>query len=181
MDWSTVGKLVQSAAPTIGTLLLGPGLGSMAGSLVGGLIGNALGVPATPDAVVAAITSDPDALAKIKAVEDAHATELQALLLDTQNARSMQVATVAAGSKISWTVPALTFVWVGSFFVTLIALFLIWTRTSDPVAAQGVLGMIQLMIGALIGASTQTTNFWFGTTKSSHDNGVAVRAVAASK
>lgn len=182
MQWESIaGKLIQAGAPILGGVLLGP-VGSSMGGMIGNIVATALGVPATPEAVSAAIDSDPTAAERIKAAESAHSNDLaafQATLLDAQNARAMQVATITSGSKISYTVPILTFVWVGAFFVVLVGLFFVWMRTTDPVAAQGVLGMIQLMIGALIGASSQTTNFWFGTTKSSHDNGVTMRGLAA--
>lgn len=72
MDWSDVGKIVGPLAPTLGGILGGvllPGLGGTIGTQAGEILANALGVPNTPDAVGGAITSDPNAAAKIQAAE----------------------------------------------------------------------------------------------------------------
>jgi hypothetical protein len=60
MDWSVIGGLVGQAAPTIGSLLGGlipfPG-GAILGQVAGKIVAEALGVPPTPEAVHAAITT----------------------------------------------------------------------------------------------------------------------------
>ena len=69
---SLAGTLVSAGAPIIGGIIGGP-----AGALVGSLvpeIAQALGLDpsATPQAVTAAIAADPNAAAKLQAVEQAH-------------------------------------------------------------------------------------------------------------
>jgi hypothetical protein len=187
MDWKDIaGKVIGIGAPLIGTALLGPGLGANAGTMVGGILASALGVADSPAAVAQALDTDPQAAAKIQAAQSAHSDDLQAWLaslMDAQNARAQTVALAGLNnpnSKIAWTVPILTVVNVSAFFVTLVGLFVVWLRMPDMVSVAGmaVFGLIQLMIGALIGATSQSNNYWFGTTKSSHDNGVQVRAIA---
>ena len=56
MNWADISGLVGKAAPMLGTLVGGP-----AGTIVGSMIASALGTSATPDAVHAAIASDPAA------------------------------------------------------------------------------------------------------------------------
>lgn len=75
MDWKDIaGPLVQSAAPTLGSILGGlipfPG-GSLIGQELGQLVANQFGVPATPEAVNAAIQNAPSdiAAAKLQAAE----------------------------------------------------------------------------------------------------------------
>ncbi len=75
MDWkSAVGPLMQSAAPTIGSLLGGlipfPG-GSIIGEELGKIVADQFGVPATPEAVNAAIQNTPSDVAtqKLQAAE----------------------------------------------------------------------------------------------------------------
>ena len=74
MNWSDIGKAVESIAPALATAVLGP-----AGPLVGGLISTALGVSNTPDEVATALKTDPDAAVKIKQLESEQATALATL------------------------------------------------------------------------------------------------------
>ena len=62
--WDSIKDTVGSVAPIAGSLLGGP-----AGSAVGSMIASALGVSNTPDAVAAAIKSDPQAAIKIRQIE----------------------------------------------------------------------------------------------------------------
>lgn len=71
MQWSDVGKMIGTAAPVVGGLLLGPG-----GAAAGALLAKGLGVDATPDDVARVIQGDPEALLKIKHIESTERTEL---------------------------------------------------------------------------------------------------------
>ena len=62
--WDSIKDTVGSVAPIAGSLLGGP-----AGSAVGSMVASALGVSSTPDAVAAAIKSDPQAAIKIRQIE----------------------------------------------------------------------------------------------------------------
>ena len=70
MNWSTIGKLVSSFAPALGTLLGGP-LGGIAGTLLGSLLGlGSSGNAITPEVVADAINKGGDAIiAQIQSAE----------------------------------------------------------------------------------------------------------------
>lgn len=111
MDWNDVakgaGKLLLQNAPTIGGLLGGfipiPG-GSLIGQEAGQILANALGVDNTPDAVNAAIASDPNgAIPKIQAAEAEAASKWPAL---AQMAQAMYQANSAESESINATMRA---------------------------------------------------------------------------
>lgn len=111
MEWNDVakgvGKLLLQNAPTIGGLLGGfipiPG-GSLIGQEAGEILARALGTDATPDAVNAAIASDPNAaVAKIQAAETEAAAKWPAL---AQIAQSMYQANAAESQSINDTMRA---------------------------------------------------------------------------
>ncbi|MEZ9516592.1 3TM-type holin [Vibrio splendidus] len=72
--WNKVKSLIGSAAPMIGTLIGGP-----VGGTVGGMVASLLGVENSPEAIEHALTSNPDALIKLKALEQEHERELKQL------------------------------------------------------------------------------------------------------
>jgi hypothetical protein len=82
MNWTDVAKIIAPLAPMAGSILGGlipfPG-GSLIGEEFGKIIAGVFGVPATPDAVNAAVTSNPNevVLAKIN-----QATELARIKID---------------------------------------------------------------------------------------------------
>lgn len=84
--WDSVTSIVGEAAPLIGTALGGP-----AGGAVAGLVANALGVDNEPDAILKAIESDPEALAKIKNLEQEHERELRSMTLQAETNRLSEI------------------------------------------------------------------------------------------
>lgn len=76
MEWKDIAGIVGKAAPILGTLVGGP-----AGAAIGGLIGSVLGTVNTPDAISAAIATDPQAALKLAQYEGDNAVKLQGMLL----------------------------------------------------------------------------------------------------
>lgn len=74
MDWKEIGAKVSLVAPSLGAALGGP-----AGAAVGALVAAAFGTRATPDAVSAAVSADPDAAVKLREIELRHAETLAEL------------------------------------------------------------------------------------------------------
>ena len=74
MDWKDIAGIVGKAAPILGTLVGGP-----AGAAIGGLIGSVLGSGNTPDAIQAAIATDPQAALKLAQFEGENAVKLKAM------------------------------------------------------------------------------------------------------
>jgi hypothetical protein len=74
MDWKEVGKTLLKAAPLVGGILGGP-FGATVGT-VANMAASALGVEATPDAIMAELKNNPEAMLKIKQFETENRTEL---------------------------------------------------------------------------------------------------------
>jgi len=74
MKWSDVSEFISQVAPIAGTLVGGP-----IGGAVGALLSKTLGVENKPDAVIEAVKNNPDALLKLKELENSKAlADLQA-------------------------------------------------------------------------------------------------------
>ena len=165
MDWKDVGKLVGTAAPILGTLLGGP-----AGALLGGLVSSALGTDNTPDAVHAAIASDPQAALKLATAEGDNKVKLQAMLFahadneiaaataaiqadveDRKSAREREVAVKdMTPAALGWVV-VLASVVLGGVVVTGVV-------SKDPALA----GIIGTVIGYVFGEAKQVLAYFFG-------------------
>jgi len=92
MDWSIVSKLAGAAAPMIGGLLAGP-----AGAAVGSMVASALGVGNSPDAVLEALKSSPDAAVRLREIEANQSVQLQALMIQSEaNRLSAETAATLA-------------------------------------------------------------------------------------
>jgi hypothetical protein len=108
MDWKDIAGEVGKFAPLVGTLIGGP-----AGAAIGGLVSAALGTSNSPDAISAAIATDPNAALKLAQFQSDNAVKLQAMVfahadkqLDADTAQIAQVnATMQTEDKtrvFSW-------------------------------------------------------------------------------
>lgn len=79
MDWKDIAESVADAAPLIGGVLAGP-----AGAAAGTLLASIFGTDGTPEAVAAAIKSDPEAAVKLREAELAHAEAMRRLYLEAK-------------------------------------------------------------------------------------------------
>ena len=75
MNWSDISSAVGKYAPLVGTLIGGP-----AGTAVGSLVAAALGTENTPDAIHAAIATDPAAALKLAQFESDNTLKLQQMV-----------------------------------------------------------------------------------------------------
>jgi uncharacterized membrane protein YeaQ/YmgE (transglycosylase-associated protein family) len=98
--WDSIKDTVGSVAPIAGSLLGGP-----AGSAVGSMIASALGVSNTPDAVAAAIKSDPQAAIKIRQIE----AQLEQTRLEVRGQAIQAEATGESWLQRNWR--PLTMIW----------------------------------------------------------------------
>lgn len=90
MDLKTIANELLKVSPLIATTMGGP-----VGGIIATAIANLLGVATSQ--IPQAVETDPRAVLKIKAFEDAHTKELYALTptnMGTQNANTMPVAPV---------------------------------------------------------------------------------------
>jgi len=98
--WDSIKDTVGSVAPIAGSLLGGP-----AGSAVGSMLASALGVSNTPDAVAAAIKSDPHAAIKIRQIE----AQLEQTRLEVRGQAIQAEATGESWLQRNWR--PLTMIW----------------------------------------------------------------------
>lgn len=100
MNWADLGKtLLGLGLPTLGGLLAGPG-----GAAVGKVIAGQIGVPATPEALGKALSTDPEVLKKMQDTEAewarTTATIATANATQGQSVNTTMQAELAAG--VSW-------------------------------------------------------------------------------
>lgn len=174
-DWASVaGQVVKIGAPTIGAVLGGPA-GGVLGDLVGNLLGQALGVPATPEAIGAAINSDPAAAAKVQAVEasaGAHLSLLEAQVQDKANARSQTVELVKTGSGIAWGAPVVSAI-VTTGFCAITAWAVVHGVSND--------GVTQTLVGVFATGFANVVGYWLGSSFGSQQKDATIAAAIRAK
>jgi len=141
--WDKIKDVVGSVAPMAGSMLAGP-----AGGAVGSMLASALGVDNTPDAVAAAIKSDPQAAVKIREIE----AQLEQTRLEVRGQAVQAEASGESWLQRNWR--PLTMVW----FSALIGGY--WFGyTPDNLSDEAVLslfGLIKLGLGGyVIGRSAE--------------------------
>ena len=161
-DWSTIaGQLVQFGAPVLGGILGGPAGGAV-GSLVGSALGSALGVPATPQAVSAAIATNPAAASIVAGVEAQHApamSDLEVQLADVASARSQTIQLAHDGSNISWGAPVMsTLITIG--FLGIVGWSVVHGVADNPIT--------QMLVGTFAASFGSVVTYWLGSSASSH-------------
>ena len=165
-DWKDVAKVVSTAAPLLGSLLGGP-TGAAVGTAVK-LVASALGVGPEPEEVMKAIQADPEALAKLRALELKHQEQLaklaleqeRARLADIASARQREVEIVRATGKRDINLYLLAWSVVAGFFGLCYALM----RIQLPPNSNDVIFML---FGALAAGFGQVLQYFFGSSKSS--------------
>ena len=86
MSWSKVKEVIGDSAPLIGSMIGGP-----AGGVIGAIVSSALGVGNSSSDIYKELTSNPDALIKIKELELNHKVKLESLYIDADTQRLTQV------------------------------------------------------------------------------------------
>lgn len=180
MNWTSLaplaGSLARAGLPALATVLgtvLPPPFDLVAGAafkLISAAVGVDAAAPDAPSQVQAAVDASPaDAVTKLQAIEQAHKDaadafnrELELRLADVQNARSTEAEYVKAGSFMQAVPGIWTLVVALTFCGTLSVLIL------RPVAMTEVVGgLVNTLLGILIGELTRCGNFWLGSSQSS--------------
>lgn len=183
ISWESVGKLLGTAAPMVGTALGGP-----AGAAVGSLVAGLLGVNDSPDAVAAAIKADPSLAVKIEELKlEAHRLDLEAVqkakqaeidiltanLQDVQNARAMQVAALTQEDKFSK-----RFVYYLATFWSVTAFLYIFCITFGTIPKDNI-RFADTILGFLLGTIVATViNYFYGSSQSSSDKSKKLNEIA---
>lgn len=174
MNWSDIGKVVGTMAPTVGTLLGGP-----AGAAVGALVSTALGTNNDPTSVNAALTADPDAMVKIQELQLNAKVQLQQLAATTavqqytaEAADRDSARKLAAAQPNDMVRPIITFIMLlGSLFIVAAIILGLATDTlKDPTVAVAA-GTI---LGTWLTMTKECNGFWFGMTKESQKQTAAI-------
>lgn len=141
--WNKIRNVVGSVAPVAGSLLAGP-----AGGAVGAMLANALGVDSTPDAVAAAIKSDPQAAVKIRQIE----AQLEQTRLEVRGQAVQAEATGESWLQRNWR--PLTMIWFSILLGTY--WFGLTPNNLSQEAVLSLLGIIKLGLGGyVIGRSAE--------------------------
>lgn len=169
MDWASIGKLIGTAAPIVGTAIGGP-----AGAAIGSLVAGVLGVENTPDSVAEAIKADPNIVVKlkelefkaheldVKAVEVARQAELEELrikLEDVQSARSRQVEHEKVTGKTDVNLYLLAWTIVLGFFALVCASIFVEIKDST--------GTVFMLMGTMATGFGMVLQYFFGSSKGS--------------
>lgn len=168
MEWKDIGRVVQTAAPVLGSVLLGPP-GTVLGSAVGMLLGKlGLGSDAKADDVAAMLQNDPASMLKLKELEMEHESQLlryqtaqmQAQLEDVQSARQHEVDLAKVGHVSSYGPVAISGVVVFGFFAVLGMLMFGTIPT-------GVESIMNIMLGALTSGFASVISYYIGSSSDS--------------
>lgn len=176
--WGDVAATVAKVAPILGNIL--PGVGTVAGLGVGAaasIVASALGVSADPDSVMAALKSDPEALAKVRTAELDNQTQLAQIAMQReQNQLAAQTAqyqadaadrasarTLAAEDK-DHTARNLAYLYTCALFAVIGAHLVIIVQgvAVDAIA----MSLISTLEGVLISMVLGSKEFYFGSSSS---------------
>lgn len=157
ISWEKVGRAVADAAPILGSLAAGP-----AGGAVGALIAQKLGTASDPEAVLEAMKADPNALLKIKQIEQDERESLrnwqtmtlQAELADVQNAR--------AAHKDHWMPSVLTII------LGVIVVVMGGGLFAYPIPPENK-EIAVYIFGSIVTLFSSAVTYWIGTSRSSHN------------
>lgn len=176
--WGDVAAAVSKFAPILGSAV--PGVGTVVGAGVGlaaSVIAKALGTDPTPDSIMSALATNPDAIVKLKQAELDHERDLaqiaasrEAALWAAQTAQYSAEAAdrdsarkLAAGQQKDWVRPTITMILLAGCLAVTFLMF------SGPAAAlmkeAAASNVICLVLGYLFNELKQTLSFWFGTTR----------------
>ncbi|WP_257834512.1 hypothetical protein [Burkholderia glumae] len=175
--WGDVASAVSKFAPILGNAV--PGVGTVVGAGVGlaaSVIAKALGTEPTPDSVMSALSSDPDAIVKLKQAEMDHEKDLasiaaqrEAAALAAQTAQySAEAADRDSARKLAavqpkdWVRPTITF---GLLFGAVAILVFVFKGDSAILKDATTSLTVGTVIGYWFNELKQTLAFWFGTTR----------------
>jgi hypothetical protein len=162
-DWKS---LVSSVAPLLGTAIGGP-FGLMAGKV----LQETLGVD-SEEAAIEQLRTNPDALLKLKAGEQAFASRMKELDITEQqlHAADRDSARKLATSRGILFQAGLTVLFMAGYF----GLFYLFFSGTEVVLNDWQRGQVGVLIGVLTASIPQLLAFWFGSSKGSADKTAAM-------
>lgn len=151
--------LLDRGLKLLGSVIPLPGAGGVLR-----LISSTLGLSdESPEGILSRLDSDPEAVARLQALEKEHERTLASMYLqDIQSARAREVSVVQATGKRDVNLYILAWTMVAGFFGLLTVLFFI--EVPEPSR-----DLINLAVGALLGSFTSVISYFFGSSKGSSD------------
>lgn len=204
MDWKALAaKLAQMGLPvlgrTIGTLIGGQipvvggyisGAGENIGATAARMLADALGVEPEPEAISAAIESQPttEVMTKLQAVEMEASAKWAALpllahedteafkagLADNELARQQMLTLSQTDSPMAWGPVVISIMVVMSFSLTLM-LWMFFPPSNDPLT----LTVLNILIGYLGASFNQAVSYWIGSSAGSASKDSALKTALA--
>lgn len=162
-DWKQIGRQVADAAPMLGAALGGPG-----GAAIGALVASALGTGNNPAEVAAALQADPQALVRLKELEQQERDNLRSYTLELAKAEMLDQQQARAMHKDHWMPSALTLVL--AVVIGLICAGLFFVVVPDTSKE-----VLYLIVGQLLGAFSTAVAFWLGSSRSSAEKNTLIR------
>lgn len=159
-DWKAISNKVIQAAPLIGGILGGPA-GAIV-STVGGMVANALNVSPVPSEVNKALTSNPEALVRIKELEHLESVNLRQAAFDQHRLEVIDRMNARRTHGAHWMTIVLPLVLLT--VVSAITGALIWMAIPE-----GSRDIIYMITGQLLGFMGAALAYWNGTTRSSSE------------
>lgn len=162
MNWMDIGKqAIQMGAPILGGALGGP-----AGAAVGAMIANQFGIDTpTPDNIMAAIKSDPEAALKLREVELRHQERLTEMEVDRFRIETADVQDARKVHQHHWMPSVITMLMCAMFGCIVGALF-IWAIPGENK------DIVVYMAGQVSGILTSCVTYWVGSTRASANKDV---------
>lgn len=181
MNWKDIESDVGKFAPIVGTLIGGP-----AGAAVGGLVAAALGTAGSPDAVQAAIATDPQAALKLAQFQSDNSVKLQQMAFaHADNVLAAQTAVAQSDvqdrasarereTKLGgYTTPMLAWLIIGGS-LALTAAVVTGYVTKDPTLAT----LVGTALGSVWSEAKQVLSYYFGSSAGSANKDATIQAQA---
>jgi len=165
MEWKEAVGSIAKVAPMLGGLLLGPA-GAAGGQLIN-MAASALGCEPSQDAIAAVVSTNPDALLKLKQLELDNQAELHAFSLkvmglevdDKKSARDRQVEHEKATGKSDTNLYVLAWIIIGGFFI-LTGLLLYFSYHGKSI--EDATGVLFMLLGTLSTSFGMVVGYFFG-------------------
>jgi hypothetical protein len=168
MNWDKVKNVVSGIAPLIGSAF-GP-----AGTAVGALVAAALGVDNSPEQVLEAIKTDPEAALKLRALELEHKYDFERLqLADALEHRKVDTADIQDARKRDTAITEKGYhnyradVLAALAFISLIAM--VYMINVNDIMKPEVLAIFNMSIGAVLKMIGDVFAFEFGSSRGSKE------------
>lgn len=157
ISWEKVGRAVADAAPILGSLAAGP-----AGGAVGALIAQKLGTASDPEAVLEAMKADPEALLKIKQLEQDERDSVRNWQTMTLQAELADVQSARAAHKDHWMPSVLTMI------LGIMVIVMGYGLFAYPIPPENK-DMAVYIFGSIVTLFSSSVTYWIGTSRSSHN------------